>query len=76
MHVLINQKGELVAATTGPIGSPEDLASHVKAGNGQPVAFITAAPGHNVREVDVPDRLIDAAKTSEFHQFVLEAVGR
>jgi hypothetical protein len=76
MQVLINKKGELVAATEGPIGPPKDIASHLKGANGQPVAFIVPDSGHTVREVEVPDNLTDVSKTAEFHKFIQEAVSR
>jgi hypothetical protein len=76
LQVLINKKGELVAATDGPIGPPKDMAGHLKGANGQPVAFMVPDPGHTIREVEVPDNLIDVSKTAEFHKFVLEAVSR
>jgi hypothetical protein len=76
LQVLINKKGELVAATDGPIGAPEDMAGHLKGANGQPVAFIVPEPDQTVREVEVPDDLTDVSKTADFHKFVLEAISR
>jgi hypothetical protein len=76
MNVLFDKSGKLVAATSGPIGEPKDMASHLKGANGQPVAFIIQGPGQTVREVDVPENLTDVTKVDEFQKFIMESAGR
>ncbi|BBC39099.1 hypothetical protein SGFS_103930 [Streptomyces graminofaciens] len=76
LNVLINERGELVAATSGPIGIPEDVGTEASKADTQPVAFIVPLQGQTVQEVEVPEHLIDVNSTSEFHKYVVETFSR
>lgn len=72
LRVLVNGDGELVAATNGPIGLPEDLMKLTEKTKSEPVAGIIPGPGQAIREVEVPDNLIDVNSTDDFHRYIIE----
>ncbi|MEU6264897.1 hypothetical protein [Saccharopolyspora shandongensis] len=75
LRVLVDEEGELIAATSGSIGLPEEM-SKTPSKDSEPAAGIIPGPGQSVQEVDVPDELINVDRTEEFHRHVAEVFRR
>ena len=68
LNVIVDEKGDLVAATTGPVGYPEELSSHMAHVDSEWVASIVPSPGQTVHQVEVSDRLVEITNVVEFHR--------
>jgi hypothetical protein len=76
LRALINEDGELVAATSGSIGLPQDMAGVAKEAKHEPVVGIMPGPGQTICEIDVPDDFLDVNRTGEFHRYVMDSINR
>jgi hypothetical protein len=68
LNVIVDEGGNLVAATTGPIGYPEELSSHITHIDSEWVASIVPSPGQTVHQIEVSDRLVEITNVVEFHR--------